>query len=58
MLRELSKALSELWRRIMAADRYRPERHYMRGPGPQWHARHAALVPAKALSSNYCAETD
>jgi hypothetical protein len=19
---------------------YRPERHYMRGPGPAWHARH------------------
>jgi hypothetical protein len=23
---------------------YRPERHYMRGPGPQWHAKHGALV--------------
>jgi hypothetical protein len=21
------------------ADRYRPERHYMRGPGPKWHAK-------------------
>ena len=21
-------------------DPYRPERHYMRGPGPKWHARH------------------
>jgi hypothetical protein len=21
-------------------DRYRPERHYMRGPGPKWHAVH------------------
>jgi hypothetical protein len=19
---------------------YRPERHYMRGPGPQWHKKH------------------
>lgn len=19
---------------------YRPERHYMRGPGPAWHAKH------------------
>ena len=19
---------------------YRPERHYMRGPGPRWHAKH------------------
>jgi hypothetical protein len=21
-------------------DSYRPERHYMRGPGPKWHAKH------------------
>ena len=21
-------------------DRYRPELHYMRGPGPAWHAKH------------------
>jgi hypothetical protein len=21
-------------------DSYRPEQHYMRGPGPKWHARH------------------
>ena len=24
------------------ADPYRPELHYMRGPGPKWHAKHAA----------------
>ena len=23
-----------------AAGPYRPERHYMRGPGPAWHAKH------------------
>jgi hypothetical protein len=23
---------------------YRPERHYMRGPGPQWHAKHDRAV--------------
>ena len=23
-------------------DPYRPERHYMRGPGPKWHAKHTA----------------
>jgi hypothetical protein len=29
------------WRRLIdrARDDYRPERHYMRGPGPKWHAR-------------------
>jgi len=26
-------------------DTYRPELHYMRGPGPRWHAKHA---PARA----------
>ena len=26
-----------------ALTRYRPERHYMRGPGPQWHAKHDSL---------------
>ena len=24
-------------------DPYRPELHYMRGPGPKWRARHALL---------------
>jgi hypothetical protein len=37
------------WQRLfqIASDPYRPELHYMRGPGPKWHAkqsaRHAAL---------------
>jgi hypothetical protein len=26
-------------------DPYRPELHYMRGPGPKWHAKHD-LAPA------------
>jgi hypothetical protein len=38
-------------------DPYRPELHYMRGPGPRWHAKHSrapigyravpALVPVR-----------
>ncbi len=28
-------------------DHYRPERHYMRGPGPKWQAKHEG-VPAQA----------
>jgi hypothetical protein len=30
------------WYRLIvrATDSYRPERHYMRGPGPKWHAKH------------------
>jgi hypothetical protein len=30
------------WHRLIdrACDGYQPERHYMRGPGPKWHAKH------------------
>jgi hypothetical protein len=32
------------WQRVIdrVTDSYRPERHYMRGPGPKWHAKHRA----------------
>jgi hypothetical protein len=30
------------WRKLVSQlfVRYRPERHYMRGPGPKWHEKH------------------
>ena len=36
-------AATEALRRIVKElfDPYRPERHYMRGPGPKWHAKHS-----------------
>ncbi|CCE07967.1 conserved hypothetical protein [Bradyrhizobium sp. STM 3843] len=36
------RALTAHWQRLiaLARDPYRPERHYMRGPGPKWHAKH------------------
>ena len=36
------------WRQFFfrAFDPYRPELHYMRGPGPAWHAKHKAVSPA------------
>ena len=41
-------SLVETWRAVTHGlfDSYRPERHYMRGPGPKWHAKHAALARA------------
>jgi len=27
---------------------YHPERHYMRGPGPKWHAKHTTSLVAAA----------
>lgn len=37
-LGRLARALRALARRC--ADPYRPELHYMRGPGPRWRAKH------------------
>jgi len=36
------------WQRLIdrVTDSYRPERHYMRGPGPKWHAKHRAGIAA------------
>jgi hypothetical protein len=36
-------ALTNTWRRVVTVDTrsYRPEAHYMRGPGPKWRAAHA-----------------
>ena len=33
----------------IAGNPYRPERHYMRGPGPKWHAKHQARGEHGAL---------
>ncbi len=31
-------------------DPYRPEQHYMRGPGPKWHAKHRPSYEAVSVS--------
>jgi hypothetical protein len=38
-------AVVNVWRAAMAdqANRYQPEAHYMRGPGPKWRAKHAQV---------------
>jgi hypothetical protein len=33
----------ELYRAV--SSEYRPERYYMRGPGPKWRAKHASIRP-------------
>jgi hypothetical protein len=39
--------LSALWRKLKRdfRDPYRPELHYMRGPGPKWRQRNVGIVP-------------
>jgi hypothetical protein len=37
----MTEDFAELMRALKAlVDPYRPEEHYMRGPGPKWHAKH------------------
>ncbi len=39
----LRQVIAELWR-VLSIDliaSYRPEKHYMRGPGPKWHEHQA-----------------
>lgn len=46
----LSLTVALLWRNFCrdAFDAYRPELHYMRGPGPKWRAKHGIAAPAAA----------
>jgi hypothetical protein len=46
LLRRLAEIVIHLHRLVdLGRTSYRPERHYMRGPGPKWRAKHAALNP-------------
>ena len=45
MWRDFSKGLRELWRMPDDSGSYRPDLHYMRGPGPKWHAKYGSLSP-------------
>ena len=37
-IRKVAGALSPSW----DVRKYRPERHYMRGPGPKWREKHSS----------------
>ncbi len=49
MWRKFAKAVHELQRSLgEGGGTYRPDRHYMRGPGPKWHAKYGNLAPKTA----------
>jgi hypothetical protein len=52
--RNLAKAVRELEKTCSEAlDPYRPELHYMRGPGPKWHAKRAGTgMKARAKAAD------
>jgi len=41
-VRELSRTFAHLF------NAYRPELHYMRGPGPKWHAKRSSPMTSRA----------
>ena len=45
---KLYTVLANYWRTALADPGYRPELHYMRGPGPKWREAHARLREKKA----------
>ncbi len=48
----LSDSISELSQTFaQLANSYRPELHYMRGPGPKWHARRAGIATEPTASA-------
>jgi hypothetical protein len=45
MVRQALSRIVAGWREVVRelTDSYRPELHYMRGPGPKWVAKHGRL---------------
>ena len=50
LLRRLNVIMTR-WHRLLGivSNPYRPELHYMRGPGPKWHAKHQGRTENGAL---------
>lgn len=48
----MSVTIAALWRSLVRDlfESYRPELHYMRGPGPKWHAKHRPQTQAPAVT--------
>jgi hypothetical protein len=50
LLQRLNTTMTQ-WHKLFqsACNPYRPERHYMRGPGPKWYAKHQRRTESGAL---------
>lgn len=50
-LRQRLNGIMTSWHRLIriARDPYRPELHYMRGPGPKWHEKHQGYTESGAI---------
>jgi hypothetical protein len=53
MRHDFSKTLRRLWRACLGGEgAYRPDLHYMRGPGPKWHAKYGSLAKANGTGGS------
>ena len=50
-------ALAQVWRKLIGAS-YRPEKHYMRGPGPKWRAKYAHAGGGGAKRASEAAQVE
>jgi hypothetical protein len=50
-LRYLAQSIATGWHALTGSlfDPYKPELHYMRGPGPKWYAKHQGRTENGAL---------
>ena len=52
MWRNFAKALLEMQRSVAKGGAsYRPDLHYMRGPGPKWHAKYGYPAPKASAAA-------
>jgi hypothetical protein len=52
MWRGISKAVRDLLEiPSYSSGSYRPDKYYMRGPGPKWHAKYDSLIEKTSQSS-------
>ncbi len=59
MRHDFSKTLRRLWRACLGGEgAYRPDLHYMRGPGPKWQAKYGNLAMKAGTAAGGHARTD
>ncbi len=51
----LGKTFAAIWTSLFSDmfNAYRPERHYMRGPGPKWRAKHQTPIATDEPAGDY-----
>jgi hypothetical protein len=58
MWQDFSNAVRDMWQASEpSGGSYRADLHYMRGPGPKWHAKHAGFLTVAPLSARHSMNT-